>query len=190
MSYFLHLLKRVLVFFLDTLQTFVLALAVFVMIYHFAAQPHQVNGNSMEPSFYNSELILVDRISYRFGKPQRGDVVVFQFPLNPELDYIKRIIALPGETIKIENGQIFINGKKLQENYLPARIATAPQTIFSNGLEYKVSDQNFIVMGDNRVRSSDSREWGPVPAKNILGKAFFRYWPLDRLGSIKHADYN
>lgn len=189
MSYFLNFLKRILVIFLDTLQTFVLALAVFVMIYHFAAQPHQVRGGSMEPSFSDGEYILTDKISYRFSQPQRGDVIVFHFPQNPELDYIKRIIALPNETVKIENSQVLINGKRLNEDYLSVKIATAPQAIFANGQEFKVPAQDLIVMGDNRERSSDSREWGPVPLKNIVGKAFFRYWPLDRVGLIEHAKY-
>src|SRR3990167_10435890 len=100
-------------FVFDFLETIVVALSVFVVIYLFIVQPHEVKGSSMEPSFQNNEYIITDKISYRFGHPQRGDVVIFKAPVNPEVDYIKRIIGLPGESVKISQGKVYVNGKKI-----------------------------------------------------------------------------
>lgn len=189
MSLIVTLFKYLLRFLFDLFQTFVIALAIFVVIYQFAAQPHQVRGASMEPNFENREYILTNKISYRFGDPQRGDVIVFHFPQNPELDYIKRILALPNEQISLQDGKIFINGNPLPESYLPVGTKTSGHSALQEGERLTLGPVQYFVLGDNRSRSSDSREWGAVPRENIIGKAFFRYWPPSRIGLVDHAEY-
>lgn len=174
---------------LDLFETLVIGLAIFVVLYQFAGQPHQVLGASMEPNFYNREYILTEKISYYFGKPQRGDVVVFKYPQNPELEYIKRVIGLSGDTIKIQDGRVYINEQPLRESYLPSNTTTNGFASLQNNQSYTVPKDQYIVFGDNRTRSSDSREWGFVPESNVVGRAFFRYWPIGQIGFIKHASY-
>ena len=126
------------------------------------------------------------KISYRFQEPQRGEIVVFESPVNNNFDYIKRIVALPGETVGIENGQIFINGQKLEESYLPVDLFTREGLVFDDGQTLTLGADQYLVMGDNRPHSSDSRDWGPVPRQNIVGKAWLRYWPLSKFETIKN----
>lgn len=181
-----NILKDLIYLVLDTAQTFVLAFIIFIVLYQVAGQPHIVSGSSMEPNFEDKEFILTQKVSYYLQAPQRGDVVVFHYPLDPQFDYIKRIIAIPGDTAKIQDGDVFINGKRLQEPYLAARTYTSGGAFLPMDKDYTVPANNYLVMGDNRERSSDSRIWGLVPAKNIVGKAFFRYWPPQRIGLITH----
>lgn len=176
---------------LELIETIITALAIFVIVYLFLFQPHQVKGNSMATSiplsFQNGEYLLTNKIVYRFNKPQRGDIVVFKAPQNEDYDYIKRIIALPSERIKIEAGKIFINDQVLDElSYLPADIYTQAGHFLKEGEEIVIPQEKYFVLGDNRPHSSDSREWGPVPVKNIVGKAWLRYWPLNKFGLITH----
>lgn len=180
----LEILKSIGAFFLDIIETIVVALAIFVVCYLFLFQPHQVKGNSMFPNFHDGEYILTDKVSYRLGLPQRGDVIVFKAPRNEEVDYIKRIIALPGEEVKVENGKVFINNRELPEVYLPADFSTLPGTFMTEGFINKVPLEAYFVLGDNRDHSSDSREWGFVKRNEIVGKAFFRYWPFARFGLL------
>ena len=176
-------------FFWDILQMAVLAATIFIISYLFFFQPHQVIGNSMGPNFEDREYLLTDKISYRFHKPQRGDVVIFKSPPDPEKDYIKRIVGLPGEKIKIQGGKVFINDRLLNENYLSPGTPVSPGVFLREGQEVKIPDDSYIVLGDNRSNSFDSRSWGPVPAKDIIGRAFLRYWPLEKLNLIKEATY-
>jgi len=114
----IKLLRSVINFFFDFLETIVVALSVFVVVYLFIIQPHEVKGSSMEPSFQNNEYIITDKLSYRFGNPQRGDVVIFKAPINPDVDYIKRIIGLPGEKVKISQSKVYIDDKVERNKYL------------------------------------------------------------------------
>jgi len=180
----LKILKKIGSFFLDIIQTVVLALAFFVIIYLFFFQPHQVKGNSMSPNFLNGEYLLTDKITYRFKEPKRTDVIIFAAPMDEDYEYIKRIIGLPGETIKVEAGHIFINGEKLEEIYLNKEIKTQGGNFLKTGQTFLIPEGEYIVIGDNRSYSSDSREWGTVPRKNIVGKAWLRYWPLDKFGLV------
>lgn len=175
---------------LDALEPVVLAFAIFMMIYLLLAQPHKVDGNSMHPTFHNKEYILTDKISYRTRKPERGDVVVFHAPPPFASDFIKRVIALPGETVMLKEGKVFINGAMLDESYLPGGLATVEKSFLRNGVPYKVPEGFYIVFGDNRNFSSDGREWGPVKENAIVGKAWMTYWPLDRVRFIQHERYN
>jgi signal peptidase I len=175
---------------LDALEPVVLAFAIFMMVYLFLFQPHKVDGRSMYPNFHDKEYILTDKITYRKAEPQRGDVIVFHAPPPYDSDFIKRIIGLPGETIMVQGGFIYINGKKLDEVYLPSDYSTSEKAFLRDGVSYTIPDGYYMVFGDNRNYSSDSREWGPISKKAIVGKAWFRYWPVDRIGLIPHARYN
>lgn len=162
----------------DMVETLVVAGAIFAIIYLFLFQPHQVVGDSMMPNFQNNEYILTDKISYRFQPPKKGEVIVFKAPTNIERDYIKRIIAEPKETIKVEDGRLFINGQVLEEGYIPNGVKTYPGQYIKEGVEYQIPPDTYFVLGDNRVNSSDSREWGFVKKTDIIGKSFLVYWPL------------
>lgn len=181
MSFF----RRVGTFFLDVIETVVIALAIFVIAYLFLFQPHQVRGSSMYPNFHDGDYLLTDKISYRLNQPKRGDVIVFVAPKNEEYDYIKRIIGLPGDTVSItEDDRVKINNEIFNETYLPSEFKTFGGSFLEAGKTVNVPQEEYFVLGDNRNHSSDSREWGFVPRKNIIGKAWFRYWPLNQMGFI------
>ena len=175
---------------LDALEPVVLAFAIFMMVYLFLFHPHKVDGNSMYPNFHDREYILTDKISYQRGDPQRGDVVVFHAPPPYTSDFIKRIVGMPGETVMVQAGYVYVNGQKLQEMYLPDTYATTEKSFLREGVPYKIPDSYYMVFGDNRGYSSDSREWGPISKKAIVGKAMFRYWPMDRIELVKHQNYS
>src|SRR3989338_2409215 len=180
---------------MDFVETFIMALAIFIVVYMFLLQPHHVQGQSMMPTFEDNDYILTDKITYRFKKPSRGDVVVFRSPQNPKTDYIKRIIAIPGEKVKVEDGRYFVynndhtNGVIISEPYLPESVLTKPGSMAKEGEFYTVPDNQYFVSGDNRNHSSDSRDWGAVPRDNIVGKALLRYWPFNGFGIVKAVDY-
>ncbi|PIP52003.1 signal peptidase I [Candidatus Beckwithbacteria bacterium CG22_combo_CG10-13_8_21_14_all_01_47_9] len=180
-----NLLRRLWLWFLDFIETIVIALAIFVVVYRFLFQPHQVKGSSMYDNFHDGEYLLTDKVTYRFRSPERGDVVVFKAPQNEDYDYIKRIIALPGDTVKISGGQVFVNNTLINESgFLDARITTHAGLYAKEGQNVTIPAAEYFVMGDNRNNSSDSREWGPVPAANLVGRTWLRYWPVNLLGVI------
>lgn len=181
-------------FFLDVLETVVIALSIFVVVYLIAFQPHEVNGKSMDgiAQFHNGQFILTDKLTYRFRDPKRAEVIVFAYPLKKSDDYIKRIIALPGEQIMVSNNKVYIfnsenkNGVILNESeYLSPLVVTKGKEFLKEGEKITVPANNYFVMGDNRPDSSDSRSWGFVPREDIIGKSFFRYWPPNEIGLIK-----
>jgi len=182
--------RKAFVFLFDVLESIVVALAIFVVIYLFAAQPHEVKGGSMEPNFHTGEYILTDKVSYRFVDPQRGDVVVFKSPQNPDIDFIKRIIGLPGDRVRITNNAFYINGKQLSEPYIPPENFLYPGSFLREGQEVVIPEGEYLTIGDNRPRSSDSREWGTVEKANIVGRSFLRYWPFDQFGVVERPEYN
>lgn len=181
------MLKSAIAFFFDILQTIVLAAAMFVIVYLFIAQPHIVKGTSMEPNFLNGDYILTEKVSYKFNDPQRGDIVVFEAPNRPNADYIKRVIGLPGESLRIEDGLVYINNKLLPETYEPND--TESGQYIKENQEIVVPANTYIVLGDNRPHSSDSREFGPIGKDTIVGRAVVRYWPLSRFIRLKHLVY-
>jgi signal peptidase I len=188
------MIKKIFRFFLDSVQALVLALSVFVLLYLFVAQPSEVNGYSMEPNFHDKEFVLTEKISYKRRDPQRGEVVVFKAPSSEpcaenECDYIKRVIGLPGETIQIFNDRVWVNGEMLREEYLPLDFKTESGSYLREGKPLIVPQNEYLLLGDNRSHSRDGREFGTTPKGDIVGRAFFRYWPTDRLGLIEHADY-
>ena len=181
-------------FFMDIIETVVVALSVFLIVYLFLMQPHQVNGQSMEPNFEDKEYLLTDKVSYKTRTPQRGEVVVFHAP--PEAgcpkgtgcDFVKRIIGLPGDTIELKDGRIFVNGFMLDEDYIPVGVKTQAGAYSSRGASTLAIDEYFVV-GDNRNHSSDSRVWGPIQSGDIVGRVFFRYWPPGKMGLLEEVSY-
>lgn len=142
----------------------------------------------MEPNFHNAEYILTDKISYRISSPKRGDVVVFHSPQDAGTDFIKRIVGVPGDLVMVKDGYFYLNGTRLDEEYINDPGKVAPGRFLREGATAEVPNGQYLVMGDNRLHSSDSREWGFVPRTNIVGRAFFRYWPVDVFGTIPTAE--
>lgn len=178
---------------LDFVETIVTSLAIFFVVYIFIVQPHQVNGHSMDPNLQTGEYLLTEKVSYRFHEPQRGEVIVFKAPLNAcigdNCDYIKRIIGLPGDTVKVAEGKIFVNGEQLDESkYLSASVITGAAEATVGNKEIKLAADEYFVCGDNRQQSSDSRSWGPITRDSIIGRAFFSYWPVSTIGLIAQGN--
>lgn len=167
---------------IDFIQTVVVFGAIFAIIYLFIAQPHKVSGTSMFPTFHDGDYILTDKLSYRFNPPKKGDVIVLKNPRNEEQDFIKRIIATPGDTLKVSSNFVFVNGQKLPETYLPPGTPTSGGSFLPEGAEVKAGSDQYFVFGDNREHSSDSREWGSLTKEEVVGKVFFRYWPPQGFG--------
>ncbi|OGC58098.1 signal peptidase I [candidate division WWE3 bacterium RIFCSPLOWO2_01_FULL_42_11] len=179
-------------FFIDILETVAVALSLFVVIYAFVAQPHKIDGLSMFPNLHDKSLILTDKISYRSHPPRRGDVIVFHYPLNPRKDYVKRIIGLPGEKLKIEDNHIYIyndskpEGFILDEPYIPEDFLTLGKQFLPAGKLISIEEEAYFVMGDNREGSADSREFGPIHRKDFIGRAFVVYWPISEMKKIEN----
>jgi signal peptidase I len=188
----------------DALETLILTLLIFLVV-RSVIQNFKVDGRSMEPTLENGQYLLVDKASYWridgelarqimpgaeaadevrqtighyvFGGPSRGDIIVFRYPNDPSRDFIKRVIAVPGDSVEIRAGTVYVNGSPLKEGY----IAAAPNSPM--GVE-RVPAGNYFVLGDNRNNSSDSRSWGFVPEENIIGRAWLSYWPVDQVGVV------
>ncbi len=165
-------------------QVIVIALIVALPIRFFIAEPFIVNGASMDPTFSTGQFLIVDRVTYRFENPHRGDVIVFEYPNNPSVYYIKRIIGLPGETVSIKNGKVTIintehpAGFELTEPYIDAsHISVDTSKEVLGATEY-------FVMGDNRAQSSDSRVWGPLEKHFIVGRPIVRLLPVNNIGIL------
>lgn len=154
-----------------------------VLIVVFVVQPVKVEGTSMQPRLENEERIFVNKFIYSFDPIERGDIVVFWFPDDPDKSFIKRVIGLPGERVRVERGQVFINDRPIEEPYLAPERNRSGRTY----AEVEVKNHYYYVMGDNRDASNDSRSWGLVPQKYIYGKAMFRYWPLPRIGTLGYS---
>ncbi len=178
--------KGVISFIIEWTKLFLLALAIVIPIRVLLFQPFVVSGASMDPNFHNADYLIIDELSYRLREPERQEVIVFKYPNNPSLKYIKRVIGLPGEKVEIVNGQVFItSGNKtfqLEEPYLSEE--TKQTWINNNNFSVELGQNEYFVMGDNRNFSSDSRIWGPVPRKNIVGKVFIKLSSFDLLSSI------
>ena len=176
-------------FILDFIQSIVLALAVFVLLYLFVAQPNEVKGSSMFPNFVDKEFLLTEKLSYQFGDPKRGDVVIFKAPASEpcaaeECEYIKRIIGIPGDRVMIKDGQVYLNGGLLDQSFLPDGVVSDPGQYAQEGIEQTIPDGQYLCLGDNRKHSRDGREFGPIKENLIVGKAFFKYWPISAVGLI------
>ena len=153
----------------EIIQTALISLAIFFFVYIFLVQPHRVKGDSMMPNFLDGELLLTEKVSYRVTKPERGDVIVFRAP-DRNVDFIKRVVGVPQDLIKIEDGNVIVNGEKLNEPY---------ETQKTQGSEeISLGNEEYFVLGDNRNASSDSRSFGPIKKDTIKGKVWLVYWPF------------
>ena len=170
---------RILRFFGELIQTVAIAGVLFLAVNLLTARI-RVEGISMEPSLHEGQFVVVNRMAYRWNKAERGDIIVFRFPLNPSRRFIKRVIGLPGNTVTIRGGDVYIDGQILDEPYLAA-------TPRYDG-EWIIGLDELFVLGDNRNNSSDSQNWGPLPIEEIIGKAVIVYWPPSEAGLIPHYD--
>ena len=162
-------------FFLDALETILLSIILFAAINTVSARI-RVDGSSMEPTLHNKEFIIVNKLAYKFGKPEIGDVIVFHFPRDPGQEYIKRVIGLPGDRVVVSDGIVYVNDQPLNEDYI-----AAPPAYQNN---WEVPANTLFVLGDNRNNSSDSHNWGSVPVGYVVGKAIIVYWPPETWGVI------
>jgi signal peptidase I len=167
--------------FRDLIFSVLIAVVMIVFIY----QPVKVEGTSMMPTLTNEERIFINKFTYKFGlgSIERGDTVVFWYPQDTTKSYIKRVIGVPGDRIRVEMGQVYVNGQALSEDYIPKDYRD--YSSWREGLEQVVPEGRYFVLGDHRNQSSDSRMWGYVPRENIYGKAVFVYWPLDKMGRVR-----
>lgn len=187
----MSILRRIYSVLIDFVETLVIAAAIFVVVYAFLFRPFQVNGQSMFPNYRDGEYILTNLISLRLGKIDRGQVIVFESPVDREKDFIKRVIGGPGDQVKLQAGFVFVNDIKLDESdYLPRDFKTYGGSFLPEGREVVVPENSYLVLGDNRNSSSDSREWGFVPRDKIIGKSFLVYWPVTKMRFVQHARYN
>lgn len=168
----------------ELVETILLTLVIFFII-RFAVENYKIEGYSMLPNFQDGQFLLVNKISYMIGHPQRGDVIVFHFPLNTTKNYIKRVIGLPGEKIQVKQGRVYVNDLLIEERYPPHGLNEAD---YDWGPSTVAADEYFV-LGDNRPESSDSHYWGSVPAKDIVGKAWITYWPPQAWGFIPDYSY-
>lgn len=162
---------------LEIVQALALAIIISVVLNLFVVQVTEVRQKSMEPTLLQSDRVLVSKIDYRLGGPQRGDIIVFNPPIDSQIPYVKRVVALGGETVDLRDGKLLVNGRIV--DFPDAVGASAPQAPRFT-YPFKVPQGNIWAMGDNRVASSDSRTFGPVPLESIIGKVTVRFWPFDR----------
>jgi signal peptidase I len=180
---------RVGAFLFDMLETFVIALALVVVVYLFIASPHEVIGQSMEPNFHTGEYILANKFQYRFGSPKRGEVVIFKH--SEAADFIKRVIGVPGDRVELRGGKFYVNDQLVDEPYLSAANQNTPGGDFlSEGGYVDVPKDMLFVAGDNRNNSSDSRTWGFLSIADIKGKAWLVYWPVSSFHSVVTPSYD
>lgn len=180
-------MKKLLSFIWEISKIVIIALLIVVPIRYFVFQPFFVRGQSMEPNFHNGDYLIIDELSYQFRNPQRGEVVVFKYPGDPSQRYIKRIVGLPGETVKIESSRVYVlqdnDFQLLDEDYLTDFIQTP------GDMQITLARDEYFVLGDNRPLSADSRRWGPLPEEDIIGRVFLRAWPLTVLAKIETPTY-
>jgi len=163
-------------------ETIVLTLIIYGLV-SLGFRNFRVIGDSMTPNFHQGQYLVVNKLTYRLHPPQRGDVIVFRPPTNPEKDYIKRVIGLPGETVAIREGYVYVDGRRLEESYIAQvnrRASWGPSL---------VGEDEYFVLGDNRNNSSDSRSWGMLPRENIIGQAWLSYWPPQEWGLVPHYTF-
>jgi len=175
-------------FIFSFIETIVVALVISVVLYLFIMTPHEVVGRSMDPSYEDGEYLMANKIQYQFSEPKRGDVIIFKY--SETQDFIKRIIGLPGETVGLQDGRIYIDGKTLNESeYLNDAIYTSGSDSLHEGETITLGENEYFVCGDNRPHSSDSRTFGPIAREKIKAKAWLVYYPINNLRIVLHEDY-
>jgi signal peptidase I len=181
----------------DFVKVILIALVIILPIRYFIFQPFIVSGSSMEPNYSNGQYLIIDEISYRFTEPARGDVIVIRYPKDPKQFFIKRIIGLPGERVQVDNGRVTIindanpEGVTLSESYLPSQGLTFPHNtaIVGGKKSITLKADEYFMMGDNRLASSDSRDWGVLDRDEIIGKVFVRVLPLSEFMKFRNPGY-
>ncbi len=179
------MLNKIGMWLLDAIEVIGISALTIIILHVFIFQPNEVSGKSMYPYLEDKDRIITEKITYRFNEPQRGEIVVFKYPLNTSEEFIKRIIALPNEEIELRDNKVIIynnnfpTGLTLEENYLPKNTQTNGRSFLEEGAKIKVPSNNYFVMGDNREGSSDSRQWGFVPKEDLIGRAVVRIWPAN-----------
>ncbi|MCX6740622.1 MAG: signal peptidase I [Candidatus Parcubacteria bacterium] len=187
------LLKTVGEFFVEIVKVVIISLAIIIPVRYFLIQPFYVKGASMEPNFYDHEYLIINEISYRFTGPERGDIIIFRYPKDPSQYFIKRVIGLPGDIIKLKDNKIYIKTKETSDfvaldetEYLNEDV----NTLSFGRSDYELEADQFFVMGDNREQSLDSRRFGPIDRRLIIGKAWIRGWPFDKVTIFKTPQFN
>jgi len=184
----MNVIKRAIAAIFDFLQGIVAIAAVLVMIYLFIMSPQEVSGHSMEPNFHDHDYILTNKVVYKLKDPKRGDIVIFKSPSNKDVDYIKRIIGLPGETLTLRDQHYYINGQILEEPY-DYNKPVYGGSFLHEGEEITIPERMYFVSGDNRPGSSDSREFGLISIDDFIGQAILRYWPINTVMIIPRPSY-
>ena len=169
-------------FFWELIKLIILAVVIIVPIRYFLIQPFFVKGASMEPTFLDGEYLVIDELSYRFREPARGEVIVFRYPQAPSQFFIKRIIGLPGETVRVQDGKVIIRNEAHPEGVIINEVGYLPQDLRTGGqpIDVTLGKDEFFVLGDNRAVSSDSRTWGALPRNDITGRVWIRAYPVSR----------
>ncbi|KKS34236.1 signal peptidase I [candidate division WWE3 bacterium RIFOXYB1_FULL_43_24] len=165
----------------DIIELFLIGTTVFILVYILVGQFLEVSGSSMYPYLHDREQIIAEKLSIKFDPVKRGEVIIFWHPKTKSDLLVKRVIGLPGEIIKIQNGFVFINGKKLEEPYLSEAVVTRATDFLTEGQEHKIAEDYYIVMGDNRSESTDSRYWGPIQKETIIGRALLVFYPFENI---------
>jgi signal peptidase I len=193
-------MRKFLASLLEVLEIALIAVGAVFVVRTFLIQPFLVSGSSMVPNFTNGNYVLVDELSYHIRPPERGDVIVFHDPQNWATYFIKRVIGLPGDKVTISNNKVTVTnaehpqGFTLNEGYLPANTPVSPGdcsggSFYLGNCNYTVASSSYLVFGDNRPESFDSRSWGPLPAKNIVGLVRLRLWPLNEITAFAAPKY-
>ncbi|OGL67260.1 signal peptidase I [Candidatus Uhrbacteria bacterium RIFCSPHIGHO2_01_FULL_63_20] len=175
---------------MEVVQIVIISAAIIIPIRYFLIQPFYVKGASMEPNFYDHEYLIIDEITYRLRDPERGEIVVFRYPRDPSQFFIKRVVAIPGETVEVEGGRVrlfndaYPNGTPLDETAYLEGVQTGGR------LKKTLGPDEYFVLGDNRAESLDSRVFGPVPRDHIVGRVWVRGLPLSRVGAFETPEYN
>ena len=173
----------------ETAKIIIISLAIILPIRYYLVQPFFVKGASMEENFHDGDYLLIDEISYRFDEPRRGDVIVFRYPENPSQFFIKRIIGLPGETIEIKDNKVVIFNNDYPKGFILGEGYLSPRQQTAGNYKAKLDNNNYYVLGDNRLQSSDSRRWGTLDKKFITGRAWVRLWPFTKVTKIEAITY-
>lgn len=174
----------------ETIKVVVVSLIVIVGIRSFIMQPFFVDGKSMEPNFYDGDYLIVDEVSYKFWEPKRGDVIIFHYPYDTKEFYIKRIIGLPGEKIEIKDNKIIIyNNENKDGMFINENVYIPDSTVTSGSYARELKNDEYYVLGDNRGASSDSRFWGVLEKRFIVGKAWIRAWPFNDFSVFEGIEY-
>ncbi|MEN9328454.1 MAG: hypothetical protein RI947_1262 [Candidatus Parcubacteria bacterium] len=180
----MEFIKQAIEFVMDILETIVFVGSLFIVVYLFIMQPNQIRGASMEPSFNSGDYIFTSKVTYKFRALERGDVIVFRSPRNPDIEFIKRIIGLPGDKVLFREGEVYVNGQQLKENYIADKTSLWEGGYAKEDEAIVVPSDSLFVLGDNRPRSSDSREFGPIAQTSIIGQVFYRYYPANKIGIV------